>query len=209
MSLSLPKKVLAKYLNPVFIETGTHMGDGVQLALNLGFEAIYSIEKNKEYFAQASRRFDSNERPYYEKVHLYLGNSVEVLQKILPIVIWEPINITFWLDAHLDPSEEDDTKQTPIMQELEIIKKYCQTDDPNLTPDILIDDLNQFGGKCHSRTYLRDIWSQVNEDEVISKIMEISPNYKLYIKDNKFNPNGILIASVKQNKESWIRKILR
>ena len=34
--------VFSKYPNPVFIETGSHTGDGIQFAIDAGFQTIIS-----------------------------------------------------------------------------------------------------------------------------------------------------------------------
>lgn len=39
---------LKKYLNKNFVESGTYKRDGIQKALNAGFQKIYSIEVKKE-----------------------------------------------------------------------------------------------------------------------------------------------------------------
>ena len=41
---SLKKEILEKYPNKYFVETGTHIGNSVQLALDCGFEKIITME---------------------------------------------------------------------------------------------------------------------------------------------------------------------
>ena len=44
---SLSKEVLEKYPNKYFIETGTHIGNSVRLALDSGIEKIITMEINE------------------------------------------------------------------------------------------------------------------------------------------------------------------
>ena len=46
----MPSKVenFKKYPNPVFVETGSLMGDGIQQALEAGFQKVISIELSEK-----------------------------------------------------------------------------------------------------------------------------------------------------------------
>lgn len=113
---------VAKFMNPVFIETGTYMGDGISFALEVGFQKIISIELLDCYFGHAQRMFAGN-----GAVTLVQGNSGDCLWNTI-----KDINekITFWLDGHSFP------ENCPIMAELEQIRKH-----PIRDHDILIDDI--------------------------------------------------------------------
>lgn len=76
----------------IFVESGSYRGDGIQNALDAGFEEIYSIELAPHLHEVCAKRFADN--PH---VHLYLGDSSVVLKTILD-EIYEPV--TFWLDGH-------------------------------------------------------------------------------------------------------------
>jgi predicted rRNA methylase YqxC with S4 and FtsJ domains len=59
VSVTLTDEILEKYKknHSVFIETGTYLGGAVSMALEHGFESIYSIDisygdRNKEYFKE-------------------------------------------------------------------------------------------------------------------------------------------------------------
>ena len=45
----MPIKIIEKFSN-VFVETGTFYGEGIQVAINAGYEKIISIEIFKKYF---------------------------------------------------------------------------------------------------------------------------------------------------------------
>lgn len=75
-----------------FIETGTHIGESVQSALDAGFETVKSVELFTPSYERASLRFNQN-----PNVHLFHGKSVEMLPAMIEDI---PIPSVFWLDAH-------------------------------------------------------------------------------------------------------------
>lgn len=155
-----------KYLNPVFIETGSYYGEGIWHALNAGFKEIYSIEIKLEFFNICSGMFAG-----YNNIHLILGDSPIVLNEILNNIN-EPI--TFWLDAHIGDVI------SPLLEELEAIQRH-----PIKTHTILIDDLREW---CVLR-------NRFNTDILKEKILLINENYKFSFEDG-FIPNDILVAYV-------------
>jgi hypothetical protein len=90
--MSATKGLFKKFANPIFIETGSNWGFGIQQALDEGFPVVYSIEIVDELFAHCFTEFRKN-----KNVHLYFGDCVTILPEILNEVN-EPA--TFWLDAH-------------------------------------------------------------------------------------------------------------
>ena len=95
---------LSKYNNnKIFIETGSLIGDGIQRALDAGYEKVISIECHPGYYETSKERFKDN-----DKVEVILGDSSKDLYDIIKD-IKEPI--TFWLDAHYmwnDPNQDID-----------------------------------------------------------------------------------------------------
>lgn len=163
----------AEFPNPVFIETGSYRGDGIQLALDTGFDKVISIDIDpaNTQFCRSRFDMDNTELP----IILFTGNSPDVLQQVLS-GIYKPC--TFWLDAHsmLNEDTEDDY---PLLKELEVIAKHHIK-----THTILIDDF----------LYLShpDItgWSK----QVIEfKLRLINPDYKFEYRSNPIK-NNILIA---------------
>lgn len=119
-----------------FIETGTLYGDGVDYALDNGFEKIISIEIDHDLAEQAKLKYSNN-----KNVTIYEGSSTDILKQILPSID-EPA--VFWLDAHfpgvdahkasIDQEIERKIK-IPLEYELELIKQRNK-------PDVIIcDDL--------------------------------------------------------------------
>ena len=106
---------LEKYLNPVFIETGTYKGHGVQQALDSGFEKVYSIEVKKEFYEDCKNKFSKEISE--GKVNLVFGDSLECLKDIIKDI---ESPITFWLDGHGGYSEVGTgIKACPLYEELE------------------------------------------------------------------------------------------
>lgn len=152
--MSASRGLFQKYPNPVFVETGSLYGDGIQQALDEGFETIYSIEILPEFYKGCILRFIDN-----LNVHLLLGDSGLLLEKTIS-KIKEPI--TFWLDAHKGVSS------SPLLRELDIIKRHLIK---NHT--ILIDDLHD----CTTEKFGFDI------DTLKDKILEINSNYVFILED--------------------------
>jgi hypothetical protein len=127
--MSATKAVFQKYLNHIFIETGSHVGDGIQQALDAGFKLVHSIELSEALYERCCNRFVDDDR-----VVLHLGDSHLLLDDIL---FWINEPVTFWLDAHCSCGETVRGKYySSLLQELMIIDNH-----PVRTHTILIDDV--------------------------------------------------------------------
>lgn len=147
------RELFKKYLNPVFIETGSYYGDGIQQALDAGFKRVYSIESSEELYNECIRRFRG-----IRKVRLMLGESQVVLKELLA-KINKPA--TFWLDAHNET-------ESPLLKELEVIKQHHIK-----THTILIDDLRTWSIEKNG----------FDVDVLKSKLLEINSNYIFSFED--------------------------
>lgn len=177
---STTQKVFEKYPNHYFVETGTWYGDGVQMALNTGFQEVYSIELAPHYYEKAQKRFSNQ-----WNIHLYQGDSAKILGNVIANI---NESITFWLDGHC--SLEDTAKgetMTPLLSELELIKQH-----PIKTHTILIDDIRQASTSAFDYTTL---------EQIIAKLKEINPNYSLTFEDG-FVKNDVLVAYIKNENEN-------
>lgn len=172
---SLTKELLSKYTNKIFVETGTQYGYGIDVALECGFEKIYSVDIDSKYHYESSLKFKKEIEE--GKVELFIGDSALMLKDILS-KIDEPI--TFWLDAHADAGIIG--KSTcPVLDELEQIAQHRIK-----THTILVDDRRMFGVYWGVGT---------KEEDVRNKIISINPFYKLYLADG-CEPNDIIVAHV-------------
>ena len=164
-----------KYLNPVFVETGSYLGIGIQNAIDAGYDKIYSIELSDGYYDICVKRFTNN-----KKVHLIKGDSGEILKDVIKDI---NENTTFWLDGHYSGGDTAIGKsQSPLMSELDAIKEHKIK-----THVIIIDDL-----RCWKISEECDF----SIDSIIKKLYEINENYKL-VYENGFVSNDILIAVIK------------
>lgn len=175
MSMNPNKNYFKEFLNPIFIETGSYRGDGIQLAIDAGFDKIISIDIDNENSKFCASRFDLNNKS--SPIFLFTGDSPKVLKQVLPGIHQR---CTFWLDAH-SMLEEDKPDDFPLMEELKVIAQH-----PIKNHTILIDDF----------LYLShpDVtgWSK----EIIEgSIRLINPAYKIEYRSNPVK-NNILIAYV-------------
>ena len=134
--MPINSEILSKLkTNNIFLETGSYLGDGIQKAIECGYEKIISIECKKEYHELCKEKFINN-----SNVELILGDSSKVLSSVVSSIN-EPI--TFWLDAHYmwndpnqDINEHPGRGKIPLIEELEQIKNH-----PIKSHTLLIDDL--------------------------------------------------------------------
>ena len=167
------KELFSKYLNNIFIETGTYHGDGVQAALDAGFKKVYSIELGESLYFNCLKRFRDN-----KNVFLLNGDSIDTLPFILDNIN-EPV--TFWLDSHYSGVDTVQGKSnTPLLEELEIIKNHHIK-----THTILIDDLRGWYKHTHGFDTL----------DLMKIITGINPEYMFKL-ENGYIENDILVACV-------------
>lgn len=123
-------RIFSKYKSDcnTFLETGSHLGDSIQDALDIGFNKILSVELNEEFYNKCCEKFKKH---LNKKVFLFQGRSVEQLGKMLDMV---DSRAMFWLDAH--GTEE------PGIEELNLIFNH-----PIKNHILVLDDIDQcFGG---------------------------------------------------------------
>lgn len=155
----------------LFFETGTHKGDGVQNALDMGFKEVVSIEILPEFYKECQSRFDKETKE--NKVHLFLGDSNERMEEMLEL-IKEPSLI--FLDGHFNNGD-------PLWKELETLKNHSIK---NHT--IIVDDMpNYFGNGEKVKEKLLEInpnYNFIYEDSYNPGSGKIHKNHNLiaYIK---------------------------
>ena len=173
------KRDFAPHLNPIFIESGSYAGWGIDAALAAGFEKIISIEVNDYWYQRCKERFAP-----LEKVHLYLGDSILVLPEVLEEI---DERCTFWLDGHYmtDPTTAGGIIPVPLMVELKIIKRHTRNDHT-----ILIDDIRLL--RNHEAEWA-DLPYGVKDVEEF--IYTINPDYKITYTFGEVE-DDILIAQI-------------
>lgn len=181
--------LLKKHLSSYFVESGSHTGRCIDIALKVGFSNIISIEIEEKYYKICIDKFKDN-----NNVVLYHADSLDVLWEII-----EPINkqITFWLDGHIHPSAIVGKYKVPLLQELKIIAKHSIKNHK-----ILIDDINYFG-KTLPPAFKedRDAWFDISKEKVIEAVLNINSKYCIsyapHLEGSR--EDKILIAIIKDN----------
>jgi len=146
---------------PVFIETGTYLGDTVS-ALRYSFREIYSIELDEKLAQRAKNIFKK-----YKYIHILQGDS----SKILPAILEDIKKPTlFWLDAHYSGGiTAKGEKENPILDELQTILNWWI--DGSV---ILIDDNRLFKKENN--------WPEI--EDIKSLVVKLKPNLKLEVFEN-------------------------
>lgn len=166
--MPLTREIIRKYRggNRYFIETGTYEGDTVLMAVQEGFEKVFSIELNENRYIAAVKRFENE-----PKVKIVKGDSsIE-----LPAII-KDLNslIFFWLDAHLDGPVN-----APLFEELNAILQH-----PIKNHTILIDDVRRFG------EYLLN----ASKESLSKKLLEINSRYVIRYENDGLTVDDVMAA---------------
>jgi hypothetical protein len=156
----------ANYLNPVFVETGSNMGQGIMMALKAGFKEIYSIELSKLLYDACVERFKNN-----SNVHLIHGDSGEKLTEVISEI---DVPITFWIDAHYSGGITEGENYLPLFDELLAIKNH-----PIKNHTILIDDTKD--------------WDM---NLVKKMVLDINAEYEISMVDGYAYEKDIMVARI-------------
>ena len=131
------------YSDSLWIETGTYYGETTKLLSQISKKTI-SIEADKELFETSKKKLKN-----LKNLELFYGKSEDLLDKLISENL-NFKNICIYLDAHLCQDHLKNIKTfgsedtaTPILQELEIIKKYYGKFEKF---NVLIDDIRLFYG---------------------------------------------------------------
>jgi len=166
---------LLEYKNNVFVETGTYCGDTVEMVKG-HYENVISMELSPSYYDVATKRFEKD-----EWVNIYYANSRTDLYGIIESISGK---ITFWLDSHWSDVPNvglDGVSICPILYELEQIKRH-----PIHTHTIIIDDMRLMNGHDFPVTKL----------EILMKLREINPKYRLRYYNDYTAEKDILVAFI-------------
>jgi len=179
---------LLYYINDVFVETGTFEGDTIYKIANNEIcrpPKIISLELSDVFFNNCKKRFENN-----SNITLYKANSkYDLYDKIKDI----STRITFWLDSHWSGTPDvgcDPVTVCPVLEELEQIKQHRLN-----THTIMIDDI-----RLMSNSNVKDEGFPVTKEQIIDKLYEINPNYKIIYFDDYAAENDILVAYIEEKK---------
>jgi hypothetical protein len=169
--MPIKKSVIAKYVNRVFVETGSLVGDGIQMALDAGFKEVRSVEYSPWNYSATVKRFADR-----DNVKMYSGDSAV---KLWDMISGVAVPMTFWLDGHFhENTKPEGMPMSPLLQELETISRH-----PMKIHTILIDDVRLF------ETY------GLTQRQVVDALKRINADYQISFEDG-FIPNDIMVAQV-------------
>jgi hypothetical protein len=170
---NMPIKNKFKKINENFIETGSYLGDGIQMALDSGFNNVFSIEITDKYHDVCRERFSKN-----EKVKLIKGDSYTELDNLL--INNKDMLFTYWLDGHYSGGDTGfGILEFPIIEELNTILKR------NVVGEIIyVDDMR----------ILRNFNNEINENTIIETIKKYKPHANIYYNQSIHDIKDILIV---------------
>lgn len=166
--MSLTEQFLAMitkaFFTPIFIETGTYLGD-TTIKASRHFKRVYTIELSEKLYSDAKKRFKK-----FQNIDLIQGDSCKVLASIMR-KLKDPA--LFFLDAHfsMGPTAKG-SENTPILAELEEIKKSGLKNSI-----IIVDDIRMF---YKSITSVEESFFEgyPTLEQIIEKILEINVQYQ-------------------------------
>jgi len=146
----------------IFVESGTHKGESVRTALDIGYDKIISVEIDSEMYSDCCKLFEKEIQD--GSVILFEGDSRELIGEMFKLVDGPAV---FWLDGHVDGDTGD-----PVWVELEAIKNHHIKNHV-----IIIDDIP---------LYFSGAMKFILEDAV----KKINPEYKIVYEDALNEGNG-------------------
>lgn len=162
--MPLSKELLSQHVSDAFIETGTHRGDGVKCALDVGFGEVYTCEYEPHWLARMPRELIDDDR-----VMIGVGDSSGWLNTFCYLLHVGLYDVTFWLDAH--PDGELSFDDCPLAYELSAISGH-RHDFGDIT--ILIDDMRLFSEEDQER--IEAVVGAMRDDVKISRADGEVPN---------------------------------
>jgi len=152
-SLTLDElKNFSNIKTPIFIETGTNIGDTINNMLNY-FEQLYSIELSHELANYSKNRFKDN-----SNVTIIEGDSSIILNSICN----QSKPTFFWLDGHWSGGgTARGKKDCPLLEEISIINNKMKN-----KCIIAIDDVRLFGKK------INEDWLDITRENVLNIVKE-------------------------------------
>lgn len=165
-----------------FIETGTNLGNSIEVALNSGIKNCYSCDIDPTCYNHSMKKFEGK-----DNVHIYLTNSFEFLNNVIDNIKG---NTLFWLDAHFSPFSKNqyDPFHFPLVQEIKIVAKRH-----NICNDLIIcDDIRVIKDE-NNPGYVKSVWDNLPDWAKIDNCLFsdcVSPlsqthDYQVFL-DNEF-----------------------
>jgi len=157
-----------------FIETGTYRGETI-FALEPFFETLHTIEIKKEFHEKCKNYYQGN------KIHFHLGDSSDILPKILPQITGDAI---FFLDGHWSSKDTGrGPKDVPLFEELDSIRLLLRGN-----ALLIIDDYRLFGRHPKALfkfNYHTEDWRAINKRSLVSRVK--SRVISSFVTDDRFS----------------------
>jgi hypothetical protein len=142
-----------------FFETGLGSGSGLVYASAFNFDILISTEIDENAIIRFKNSY-SEGLSKTSKIHIFKGNSAEILDNALPLIDAHKSCI-FWLDAHFPGEtsgfsyehEKNISVRLPLEQEIEAILKHRA----NKKDIIIIDDIRIYEKRNYEAKCLDDI----------------------------------------------------
>lgn len=164
----------------MFIETGTHVGDGVQAALDAGFEHIHTVDLEGPANSIVRERFQD-----IDNVYCSIWDSRDFLAGLLKQC---DISCVFWLDAHATDGGGGSYSDCPLLGELSEIAKHSIK-----THTILIDDIRLIGSGALRLDQSTDNYSMW---KLMDAVRAINPAYKIRLIHSSLFPWDVMECSI-------------
>lgn len=163
---------------PVFIESGTFMGETIFKYEQL-FKQLHTIEIKSEFYNKVKNQYKGN------KITFHLGDSSIKLNEICPSIT---NNAIFFLDGHWSSGNTGrGNKDCPIYEELTAIIKHLNT-----KAIVIIDDCRLFGiGPNTTNGKEPCNWEDINIDTILNLVKNRLDKY--YYLPSILNQNDRLI----------------
>lgn len=150
---------------PVFIETGTYMGDTI-IPLEKHFNELHTIEIKETFLVEVKNKYNSSKRFSLQnekkKINFHLGDSSKVLAKLCPKI---KNNAIFFLDGHWSAGNTGKgDKDCPIYEELQCIISYFTHN-----CIIIIDDCRLFGKGPNKKNEICN-WEDINTQKILNLV---------------------------------------
>ena len=167
---------------PVFIETGTHMGDTI-IPLEKHFNELHTIEIKEEFFVNVKNKYNRSKHNEKKKINFHLGDSSKVLDKLCPKI---QNNAIFFLDGHWSAGNTGKgDKDCPLYEELQCIMSHHKHNSI-----VIIDDCRLFGVGPNKKNeeYCKCDWEDINTQKILHLVDSRMDKYyfapsKLHKKD--------------------------
>jgi hypothetical protein len=164
---------------PIFVETGTYMGETLQVMQPL-FERLYTIDIKDEFINNLKSGYTGS------KINFILGDSSVELEKLTNVL---DNNTVFFLDAHWSVGNTGrGTKDCPLYEEVTGICNNFKH-----TGIIIIDDFRLFGVGPNTTGEIYN-WEDIRKDRIV-EILGARVE-KVYHLPSSFHPEDRLIIEI-------------